>query len=356
MSPTAAASAWSSPPPLRPGDRVRLVAASSAVAEASRLEAGIAILRDWGLRVEPEAAALVGRRWGYLAGRDEQRAADLGSLGGHNPSANPAAALGGDCGGHPQNASCGEIRADAPPPLGGQRLETPRGEACIDPTPALHACVRGGWGSARLLERPLPQPPGWLLGFSDVTSLLWARWAQGLSGGIHGPLLTTLAAEPAWSRERLRALLFGEPLAPLRGECWTSGVAEGPLLAANLTVATHLLGTPHLPNLHGAILLLEDVGEAPYRLERMLTHWRLSGALSVLAGLAFGSFLHCDDPDRAEEPAAHRFELEQVLRERSGDLGLPVLAGLSVGHAPGNAALPIGAPARLDAEIGRAHV
>ena len=212
--------------------------------------------------------------------------------------------------------------------------------------------MRGGWGSARLLERPLPQPAGWLLGFSDVTSLLWARWARGLSGGIHGPLLTTLAAEPDWSRERLRALLFGAPVEPLPGERWRGGVAEGPLLVANLTVATHLLGTPHLPNLDGAILVLEDVGEAPYRLERMLTHWRLSGAFSRLAGLAFGSFLNCDDPDRADEPATHRFALEQVLRERSLDLGLPLLAGLAVGHAPGNAALPIGAPARLDADRG----
>jgi muramoyltetrapeptide carboxypeptidase len=222
-----------------------------------------------------------------------------------------------------------------------------------EPPPALLACVRGGWGSARLLEGPLDLPGGWLLGFSDVTSLLWARWAQGLSGGIHGPLLTTLAAEPAWSRDRLRALLFGEPLPPLHGEGWCGGVAEGPLLAANLTVATHLLGTPHLPALDGAILVLEDVGEAPYRLERLLTHWRLSGAFGRLAGLAFGSFLNCEDPDRREEPASHRFELNQVLRERSADLGLPVLAGLPVGHAPGNAALPIGAPARLDGDRGR---
>jgi len=296
---------------------VRLVAASSALADATRLEAGIAILQHWGLRVEPEATALVGRRWGYLAGRDEQRAADLS-------------------GDQPPDAA-----ADHPP---GSTAES---------AAALHACVRGGWGSARLLERTLPQPPGWLLGFSDVTSLLWARWAQGLSGGIHGPLLTTLAAEPAWSRDRLRALLFGEPLPPLHGEGWCGGVAEGPLLAANLTVATHLLGTPHLPALDGAILVLEDVGEAPYRLERLLTHWRLSGAFGRLAGLAFGSFLNCDDPDRREEPASHRFELNQVLRERSADLGLPVLAGLPVGHAPGNAALPIGAPARLDGDRGR---
>jgi len=293
------------PAPLRPGDRVRPVAASSAVAEGERLAAGVALLRSWGLEVE-EPRGLLGRRWGYLAGTDPQRAADL-----------------------------------HPPAVGAPV--------------ALHACVRGGWGAARLLEQPLPRREGWLLGFSDVTSLLWQRVAQGQGGAVHGPLLTTLAAEPAWSVERLRALLFGEAVPDLEAVGWRGGVAEGPLLVANLTVATHLLGTPHLPALRGAILVLEDVGEAPYRIERMLTHWRLCGALQQLAGLAFGSFQGCDEADgRAEEPADHRFSLEQVLRERSLDLGIPVVAHLPVGHQSGNAALPLGVRARLDG--GRGHL
>jgi muramoyltetrapeptide carboxypeptidase len=302
---SAAARPLPTPAALRPGERVRLVAASSALAECERLEAGLALLHDWGLVVEEAARGIRERRWGYLAGRDHERAADLA---------------------------------------------LPRGAA----PPALWACVRGGWGSARLLEATLHQPPGWLLGFSDVTSLLFARVRSGLGGGIHGPLLTTLAAEPSWSQERLRALLFGEPLADLQGEGWQGGIAEGPLLVANLTVATHLLGTPHMPPLRGAILVLEDVGEAPYRIERMLTHWRLSGALQQLAGLGFGSFAGCDEADsRADEPAEHRFSLAQVLRERSLDLGLPVVAGLPVGHIPGNAALPLGRLARLDGGRGR---
>ena len=289
--------AW--PAPLRRGNRVQLAAASSALqADAlARLEAGIAVLEAWGLQVDPHPEPL--RQWGHLAGTDQQRLVDLTS-----------------------------------------------------PAP-LVACLRGGWGSARLLEQPEPfqhsNPSQWLLGFSDVTSLLWSRQAAGIPGGIHGPMLTSLAGEPAWSQERLRQLLFGEPLAALTGTTWQGGVAEGPVLVGNLTVATHLLGTPHLPDLRGAVLVLEDVGEAPYRLDRMLTHWRLCGALQQLAGIGFGSFSGCDDND---EPAAPEPAWRSVLQERTADLGIPVIADLPVGHEPGNAALAIGQRVRLDANRG----
>lgn len=310
------------PAPLQPGDRVRMVAASSALigaAALARLDAGISVLEGWGLEVE--RTPLPGRCWGYLAGRDQERRGDLEA----------AARWGAD----------------------------------------LLACVRGGWGAARLLEQPLSLSCRWLLGFSDVTSLLWAQLAQGHGGAVHGPLLTTLAAEPAWSKERLRAVLFGEPLAPLQGEVWVGGSSKGPLLAANLTVATHLLGTPHLPDLRGAILVLEDVGEAPYRIERMLTHWRLCGALQQLGGIGLGMFSDCDGQsggEIAKQALTDRstlgattaqqvegrdgFTLEQVLRERTADLGIPVVAGLPVGHGAGNAALPLGALAELDGHSG----
>jgi muramoyltetrapeptide carboxypeptidase len=207
----------------------------------------------------------------------------------------------------------------------------------------------------------LPEPPWldplapsqWLLGFSDVTSLLWARWARGCGGGVHGPLITTLASEPSWSQDRLRHLLFGTSLPPLQGEGWIGGIGEGPLLVANLTVATHLLGTPHLPDLRGAIVVFEEVGEAPYRIERMLTHWRLCGALQQLAGIGLGSFSGCIDADRVDQAPECFFTTEQVLLERTADLGIPVVADLPVGHAPGNAALPIGVWARLDGQGGR---
>jgi muramoyltetrapeptide carboxypeptidase len=287
------------PAPLQPGDRVQPVAASSALQPEAikRLEGGIAVLESWGLLVDRHPNPL--RQWGYLAGSDQDRRADL------------------------------------------------------EPTAPLLACLRGGWGSARLLEpmaTALPtQPAHWLLGFSDVTSLLWARQAAGIPGGIHGPMLTSLAAEPVWSQQRLRQLLFGEPVEPLAGKGWHPGVAEGPLLAGNLTVATHLLGTRHFPELDGAVLVLEDVGEAPYRLDRMLTHWRLSGALQSLAGIGFGSFSGCNDDDSP-------LNCHQVLRERTADLGIPVLADLPVGHEPGNAALALGQRVRLDADRGELTV
>jgi muramoyltetrapeptide carboxypeptidase len=292
------------PRPLQAGDAVQLAAASSALAPEAlaRLEAGTAVLASWGLAVQPHPDPL--RQWGYLAGRDGERRGDL------------------------------------------------------QPQAALVACLRGGWGAARLLELEPPASggmPHWLLGFSDVTSLLWARQAAGIAGGIHGPMVTTLAAEPAWSLERLRDLLFGRPLPPLAGDGWSPGVAEGPLLVGNLTVATHLLGTPHWPDLRGAVLVLEDIGEAPYRIDRMLTHWRLSGVLQQLAGLAFGRFSEADGgsqgPSAASDPA-EAVSVEQVLRERSGDLGIPVLGNLAVGHGPGNAALPLGRRVRLDAGNG----
>jgi muramoyltetrapeptide carboxypeptidase len=293
------------------------VAASSALDDLERLQRGIAVLEDWGLDVEAHPAPL--RRWGYLAGADLERRGDL------LPSPPPGAGVAG-------------------PDGGGDQL------------PALLACIRGGWGAARLLEQPLALSAGWLLGFSDVTSLLWAQAARGLGGAIHGPLVTSLASEPQWSRNRLRDLLFGHPLADLQGVGWSGGSATGPLLAGNLTVATHLLGTSHLPELQGAILILEDVGEAPYRLDRLLTHWRLCGALQQLAGIGLGRFTGCDDPDG--EPGSgnpeptRRFTAEQVLRDRTADLGIPVVAELPVGHEPGNAALPLGVDAHLDGDLG----
>ena len=273
------------------------VAPSSALLDDQKLLEGLQVLESWGLACRPQQ--ICNRRWGYLAGNDRSRWSDL----------------------HP---------------------DTPA---------ALLACARGGWGAARLLEQDIHWRQGWLLGFSDITALLWARLAAGLDGGIHGPLLTTLADEPPWSQARLRCLLFGEQIPEIEGHGWGGGVATGPLVVANLTVASHLIGSQHVPDLNGAILILEDVGEAPYRIDRMLTQWRLAGLLQQLAGLGFGSFAGCEPPEPVR--GDHTFQLEQVLQDRSADLGIPIVADLPIGHRCGNAALPLGRMACLDGNLGR---
>jgi muramoyltetrapeptide carboxypeptidase len=263
------------------------------------LEQSIEIWRSHGYRVEisPE----IHDRWGYLAGTDQTRLEQLMS-------------------------------------------------AWEDPHCRGILCARGGFGSTRILENwswsNYPASPKWLIGFSDITALLWSLYIAGFSG-VHAPVLTTLALEPDWTIERLFDLLAGRTLPPLQGYGWGGGVVNGILLPGNLTVATHLLGTPVLPNLDGVILAWEDVTEAPYRIDRMLTQWRLSGLLTKVRGIALGGFTKCESP--AGLPS---FNIEQVLRDRLGDLGIPIVSDLPFGHDHPNAALPVGAEVILDADRG----
>ena len=188
--------------------------------------------------------------------------------------------------------------------------------------------------------------PKWLIGFSDITSLLWSFYRHGVSG-VHAPLLTTIAAEPEWSIQRLFDWVEGRSIAPLQGTGWIGGQASGLLLPANLTVATHLLGTPVQPALNQVILAFEDVTEAPYRIDRMLTQWRMSGMFQRVSGIAIGRFSQCDPP--AKVPS---FSVEEVLRDRLCDLGIPIVAELPFGHDGVNAALPVGVWASLDGDRG----
>jgi muramoyltetrapeptide carboxypeptidase len=112
-------------------------------------------------------------------------------------------------------------------------------------------------------------------------------------------------------------------------------------------VATHLLGTSHEPDLRGAILAFEDVTEAPYRIDRMLTHWRMAGKLAGVSGIALGRFSRCEPSEGVPS-----FTVAAVLRDRLGDLGIPVVSDLPFGHDGANAALPLGALARLDGDRG----
>lgn len=286
------------PPPLKPGDLLRVIAPSGALREWDTFNLGVEIWRSRGYRVELNKG--IEHRWGYLAGIDSDRRQQLLSAW--------------------QDPECRGI-----------------------------LCARGGYGSARILENwtwPQVETSKWLIGFSDITALLWSLSSTGISG-VHAPVLTTLASEPDWSIERLFDLLESRPLAPLKGTGWGGGIATGILLPANLTVATHLLGTPLQPNFDGVILAFEDVTEAPYRIDRLLTQWRCSGALSKVRGIALGRFSRCEPP-----PNIPSLTIEEVLRDRLGDLGIPIVSNLPFGHDGCNAALPVGITAQVDADQG----
>jgi muramoyltetrapeptide carboxypeptidase len=210
-------------------------------------------------------------------------------------------------------------------------------------------CVRGGYGSARLLENwqwDAISQPKWLIGFSDVTSLLWSLYNQGIIS-VHGAVLTTIAQEPNWSLKRLFDYIEGKSLLSLQGQGWGGGKAQGILLPANLTVATHLLGTSICPNFDNVILALEDVQEAPYRLDRMLTQWRLMGIFQQVKGIILGRFSGCNPADGI--PSWNAYE---VLCDRLGNLNIPIISDLPFGHDGVNACLPVGAWVEIDGDEG----
>jgi muramoyltetrapeptide carboxypeptidase len=182
-----------------------------------------------------------------------------------------------------------------------------------------------------------------LIGFSDITALHQWRQCQGFVS-IHGPVLTQLGRLSHATSERLFSLLESDaPAKPLHGTtAFVEGVAEGPLLGGNLSVFTRLLGTPFMPELEGGILLLEDVGERPYRLDRMWTHLELAGVFRKVRGIVLGSFTHCEEREA-------NYSSQDVLRELAVATGLPCAAGFPIGHGDVNEPVPLGVRVRLDA-------
>jgi muramoyltetrapeptide carboxypeptidase len=291
------------PPTLKPGSRLVAIAPSGSVRDPEAFQPGLDLWRSRGYEVV--LAEGWDDRYGYLAGTDADRRNQLATA-----------------------------------------LKDPNCDGIL--------CIRGGWGAARLLENwqmPIDRDnPKWLVGFSDVTSLLWGFACAGISG-VHGPVLSTMGDEPQSSHDRLFNWLENHEIDSLQGTGWKTGGATesvtGLLLPANLTVATHLLNTAYQPDLDGVILALEDVGEAPYRLDRMLTHWRMIGALDKVAGIAIGRFSSCEAPEGYPS-----LSVEEMLRDRLGDLGIAIVADLPFGHEGENAALPVGVMVRLDSNAG----
>jgi muramoyltetrapeptide carboxypeptidase len=190
----------------------------------------------------------------------------------------------------------------------------------------------------RLLPR-LPAPtPKLLVGFSDITALhAWAARAHLVT--LHAPVVTQLGALPAEDAQALIDLREGATPPPIEGlrRAAGSGRAEGVLLGGNLEIVSRLAGTPWQLDLDGAILLLEEVGEQPYRIDRALTQLELAGALEGVRGVVIGDLHRCEDRDKPDGPSA-----EEVIVERLGRLGVPLWLGLPLGHGARNRAVPLG--------------
>lgn len=302
------------PPRLFPGARVALVAPSGPLLERDDRVRAEALCRalGWVPHVLPHAE----RAHGYLAGTDAERLADL-------------------------NAA----------------LASPEFDAVW--------CLRGGDGMNRIVAdvdfAGFARAPKPVIGFSDITVLLLALWRETGVVGFHGPVArepmpafaqraferVLTRAEPAGTLEAVTPP--GGVLVPQEGRVITlaGGRGTGPLLGGNLTLLQSLLGTRFLPDLRGAILFLEDINEDLYRVDRMLAHLRLAGALEGVAGVAIGQFTDC-----RRATADGGLGLDDVVHTYFGGLGVPVVMGLPIGHIAAQWTIPVGVRGELDADAG----
>lgn len=299
------------PRALRPGDTVGLIAPASYTFDLWRLESAAARVEALGLR--PKFGRNVRGRRGFLSGTDEERLADLHAM-------------------------------------------------FADRDVSAVFALQGGYGTPRLLDRIdydlVRRNPKILLGYSDITGL---HLAIGRKAGLvtfHGPNMT--GTLPPRTLEILKKALFvAEPIGELSNpeetdplnlefplHTITAGTARGRLVGGNLTLISATMGTPYEIETKGRILLLEDTGEAPYRIDRMLVQLKLAGKLQEAAGIVFGTCSEC-------EPSRSSFELSlslsEVLDELLGSLQKPVLAGLLFGHTKEKSVIPFGVEAELDA-------
>lgn len=291
------------PRALRPGGTIGIAAPAAAV-DPDTLAAGEERWRQRGFAVARRDDLLARHR--YLAGDDARRASELMEL-----------------------------------------VSDPKVDAIV--------CARGGYGSPRILGRldaatvRAARKP--LVGFSDVTALLlWQRRAAGLVG-FHGPMLDRGGDLRDEELDALVAALTGSstPAPVWRGHEGAGARAEGRLTGGSLTMVVGSLGTPWEIDARGAILLLEDRGERPYRIDRLLQQLRSAGKLDRVAGVGLGRFDGCDEPNGSVTAA-------EVLREVLDALGVPWVAGLPFGHGAPNLPWPLGARARLDGARAELHV
>lgn len=289
-------------PRLRPGDTVAVVSPSGPVSP-DRLDAGVRLLGSWGLApVLLGNAAATDPRFGYLAGSDERRVEDL------------------------MRAWC-------------------------DPDVRAVWCARGGYGAQRIVDQLDwgalgGVAPKILVGFSDVTALHQAFAARlGLST-VHGPVVSSLVLGDDESRSHLHALLFdpaaGMTITPAPVQTLVPGTAAGGLVGGNLSVLAAGLGTPDVLTAKDSIVVLEDVAEELYRIDRLLTQLLRGGWFDGVRGIVLGDFTDGASPESVRD----------LAMDRLGPLGVPMVAGAPVGHGRRNLAFPFGVPAVLDADAG----
>jgi muramoyltetrapeptide carboxypeptidase len=301
------------------GDTVGLVEPAGYSDGPEQVEQVAATIRAMGL--VPRIGQHVAARDGYLAGTDEQRAADLNTM-----------------------------FAD-------------------DAVRAVFA-IRGGWGSARILPMldwpTIRAHPKLLIGFSDITALHLAFAAQAGFPTIHGPNAANSWQQISW--ESLWHLAFAGATPTFRNppvdaddpwqqQRWqivpiTGGTARGRLIGGNLSVLTALVGTRWIPDMDGAILFLEDTGEAEYRIDRMMSQLQLSGILGKLAGFVFGQCTRCTA--RVEDYAGQT--VPQILQHYIAPLGIPAFRGANSGHVANQLCLPVGGMAEIDAKDGTIRI
>jgi muramoyltetrapeptide carboxypeptidase len=297
------------------GDTIGIVAPASAPPDPKNIDRSVAALEKLGFK--PRLAPNVRRRWGFLAGSDRDRAADL------------------------------------------MRMFADRKVKAL-------VCLRGGYGSSRLLPllnyQTIRANPKILIGYSDITSLHCALLVKANLVSFHGPMLNSDFIKKDLPDFTLQSFLktLMQPTAPggIRDgyrkqtvQVVRRGIASGPLVGGNITLLCAALATPYLPDFRKRILFFEDLEEAPYRFDRMLTQLLNAGLLQQVAGIAIGINAGCEDP-KAKRCKEYRQTLADVCRERLLPLKVPVVTGLPFGHIPLNATLPVGVRATLDAVKG----
>jgi muramoyltetrapeptide carboxypeptidase len=297
------------------GDTIGIIAPASAPPDPKAIDRAAAALEKYGFK--PKLAKNVRARHGFLAGGDRERAADLMAM-------------------------------------------------FADKKVKAIVCLRGGYGSSRLLDRldyeVIRHNPKILAGYSDITSLHCALMKKLNLITFHAPMWNGALADPKvpefTRRSFLRTVMeampagsIGEGYAEKTISILRGGVAEGRLIGGNLSLICASLGTPFAPSFKGKILFFEDISEKPYRLDRMLTQLLNAGILQQVAGVAVGVNQDCIDPD-AQPGGEYRQSAADVVKERLSQLRVPVVTGLPFGHVDLNATIPVGAMAKLDGKRG----